>query len=343
MKTGVAYFQARDVRHVERDLDEMLDNHCNMIIHCYSELDMAFYNRAMEQIVKMSKDRKMEVYLDPWALGGIYGGESFSRFVAENLSARQVNNRGDSVPAACVNQPAFRAFHKSWIKRASELGADVCFWDEPHFYFNILDPKSWGTWSCLCEECKRKFKEIYNMEMPTERTEEVLKFREKSVIEFLEEACDEAKEKGMRNCVCVLPDEGGGIGKMSGTSSWENIARIPSIDIFGTDPYWILFGKKIEDFVPAQSSRVVELCKKYGKEPQAWVLAFIIPEGREEEVGKAVEMIYNEGIRNIAAWAFRGNEVIDIKCKNPEKVWEILGDAFKNAHKKARKEAKSQE
>lgn len=342
MKTGVSYFHTRDLRHVERDLDEMLEYNCNLVVHCYSELDMAFYNRAMEKIVRMSKDKGLEVYLDPWALGGIYGGESFSRFIAEKLHTRQVNNRGESVPAACINHPEFRSFHKGWIKRASEMGADYCFWDEPHFYFNLLDPRTWGTWSCRCEECRKKFKSIYNTDMPTELTDDVQKFRENSVLEFLEEACNDAKSKGMKNSVCVLPDESGGVGKLSGTAGWESIARIPAIDVFGTDPYWILFGKKVDDFVPALSKRVVELCNKYGKEPQAWVLAFIIPQGREEEVGQAVDLIYNEGIRNILAWGFRGCDVIDIKCQAPEKVWKILGEAYGKMQKKAKTERKSQ-
>lgn len=339
MKTGVSYFHTRDIRHVEKDIDEMLAHHCNFVVHCYSELDMAFYSRGMEKIVKLSKDKGLEVYLDPWAVGGIYGGESFSRFVAENLKARQINNLGESVPAACINNPDFKEFNRRWIARAQELGADVCFWDEPHFYFNVLMRSEWGKWCCRCDECRKKFKEIYNFDMPTELTEEVISFRQRSVIEFLEEACDEAKKRGMRNCVCVLPDEGGGIAKLSGTSSWENIARIPSVDIFGTDPYWLLFGKKMEQFVGDYSRRVVDICSKYGKEPQGWVLAFLIPDGNEGEVGQAVEIMFDEGIRNIAAWGFRGCEVIDISCRNPEKVWKILGDAYKEVHRKAKKES----
>lgn len=336
MKTGVSYFHTRDVRHVNKDLDEMLAHHCNFVVHCYSELDMAFYSRAMEKIIKLSKDKGLEVYLDPWAIGGIYGGESFSRFVAENLKARQVNNFGESVPAACINNPQFREFHKRWIARAQELGADVCFWDEPHFYFNMFMRSEWKKWCCRCEECRRKFKDIYNYDMPTELSEDVINFRQRSVVEFLEESCEEAKRRGMRNCVCVLPDEGGEFGRLSGTAEWESIARIPSVNIFGTDPYWLLFGKKMEQFVREYSRKVVEICKKYGKEPQGWVLAFLIPAGREEDVGQAVDIMFDEGIRNIAAWGFRGCEVIDIACANPERVWEILGKAYKKTHEKTK-------
>ena len=338
MKTGVAYFHTRDPRHVERDLDDMIEHGCNFVVHCYSELDMAFYNRAMEKIVRMTRDRDMEAYIDPWGLGGMYGGETFSRFVAVNLEARQVSSKGKILPAACPNQHAFQEFQKQWIKRSAQLGAQVCFWDEPHFYFNILDPGSWDDWACRCDACRNLFRERYGAVMPVELTEEVALFRERSVLDFLEMMCDEAKSLDMRNCVCVLPDEGGGLGRAAGTAAWENIARIPAVDIFGTDPYWVLFNKDMEEFVRNHCLRVKNLCDQYGKEAQAWVLAFIIPEGREEEVGGAVDVMYSTGIKNIAAWAYRGCDVIDIMSKNPEKVWEILGKAYKRVHELDRKE-----
>lgn len=339
MKTGVSYFHVRDPRHVAKDLDDMAEHGCNFVVHCYSELDMAFYNKAMEKIIRLTKDRGMEVYLDPWGLGGMYGGETFSRFVAENLNARQIDSKGKSLPAACPNNSDFRELQKRWIKRAAEFGADVCFWDEPHFHYNFFDPSTWGDpWTCRCDTCKRLFEERYNTAMPSEMTEEMRLFRERSLLEFLETMCDDAKERGMENCVCVLPDEGGQLGVAAGTSGWEYIARIPSVDIFGTDPYWILFNRELEEYVTGTCRRIIELCDKYGKEAQAWALAFAIPKGREEEVGRAVELMYETGIRNIAAWGYRGCDVIDIMAKEPEKVWDILGNAYKKIQKKSGKE-----
>lgn len=329
MKTGVAYFHTRDPIHVARDLDDMLEHGVNFVVHCFSELDMAFYNKAMEKIVRMSKDRGMEVYFDPWGLGGVYGGEAFSRFVAQNHSAKQVNSQGLPVAAACPNNPLFIEFQKKWIKRAGDLGADVCFWDEPHFNLNFLDRDSWGkVWSCRCETCQALFKDQYGANMPPTLNQEVTAFREQSLLKFLDDMCIEARSMGMKNSVCVLPDEGGRLGLAAGTGSWESIAGLESVDIFGTDPYWLLFGKEVTSYVGSMSKRVIELCTKYNKEPQAWVLAFLIPEGREEEVGQAVDVMYESGIRNIAAWGFKGCQFIDISCQNPEKVWQILGKAY---------------
>jgi hypothetical protein len=328
MKTGVAYFHPRDPRHAERDLDDMVEHGCTFMVYCFSETDMAYYNQATEKILRMSHDRGLEVYLDPWGLGGMYGGETFSRFVAEHLGARQTLSQGQSVPAACPNQPEFRDFQDQWIRRAAEMGTDVVFWDEPHFHFNFMDPSSWTNWACRCDACRDRFQELTGLEMPAELTPEVVDFRQRSITEFLEENCREARRLGMQNCVCVLPDEEGSLAQAAGTPRWEQIVSLPQVDLFGTDPYWVLLGAEVREYVRKHSIRVKELCDLHGKEPQAWVQAFLIPEDREEEVGTAAQTIYDVGIRNIAAWAYRGCHLIDIRCARPDKVWEILTEAY---------------
>ena len=146
----------------------------------------------------------------------------------------------------------------------------------------------------------------------------------------MSENCREAKQLGMSNCVCVLPDEGqGALSRAAGTSSWDKIAKMPEVDVFGTDPYWVLFGGEVEDYVRRHCLRVKELCVRHGKESQMWVQAFLIPEDREEEVRQAVKIIWNTGIKNIAAWAYRGAHSIDIRCTHPEKVWDILGKSYR--------------
>ncbi len=329
MKTGVSYFHTRDPEHAGRDLDDMLDHGCNFVVHCFSELDMAFYNQAMEKIIRMTKDRDMEVYIDPWGLGGIFSGEAFSRFISMHLDTRQIDSEEVSMPAACPNHPKFREFQKKWINLVSDMGADVCFWDEPHFYTNFRDRNSWGKkWSCRCNICKRLYQEKFKSEMPIELTEEVQLFRQQSVLDFLEDICKESKRLKMRNCVCVLPDEGGKLSLAAGTNKWDDIVRIPTVDIFGTDPYWILFKREIDDYVRSACRRVIDLCDQHKKEAQAWALAFLIPDGREEEVGQAIDIIYETGIKNIAAWGYKACHFIDITCHNPEKVWDIIGKAF---------------
>jgi hypothetical protein len=122
----------------------------------------------------------------------------------------------------------------------------------------------------------------------------------------------------------VLPQED----SRRGVSDWEALVAIPSLDIFGTDPYWAFWGQPLEPYVREKTRKARALAEKYGRELQMWVLAFLIQQGREDEVARAVEILYEEGVRNIAAWSYGGGGWTYARSQDPEKVWENLGKAF---------------
>lgn len=325
MKTGVAYHDVRNPKHVREDLKDMVAHHCNFVVHTFSEADLIFYRRAMKEIVKASHDLGLEVYLDPWAVGGIFGGEALSRFVAEHLADRQVLADGASVAAACMNSGNFRAFMKRWIEAAAEIGADIVFWDEPRFFVrNLMAGASGNQWACRCPTCGELFQERRGRTMPEEMDADVIAFREATLVDFFSELCDHAKACGMRNALCVLPQEDAS----RGVSNWEALAAIPSLDIFGTDPYWAFWGQPLEPYVREKTRKAKAVCKKHGRELQMWILAFLIQEGREEEVVRAAEIFHEEGVRNIAAWSYGGGGWTYARSVNAEKVWENLGKVF---------------
>ncbi len=330
MKTGVAYHDVRNPRHVKRDLEDMVAHHCNFVVHTFSEADLSFYTRAMKDIVAISKDLGLEVYIDPWGVGGVFGGEAFSRFVGESLEDRQVLANGVSVPAACMNSARFRSFMKLWVETAADIGSDIVFWDEPHFYMVdwYMEGVKAEQWACCCETCRKMYAEKYGEPLPVELTAEVIEFREKTVVSFFSEMGEHAKACGMKNALCVLPEEDA----RRGVSNWEALASLPSIDIFGSDPYWALRGLALEPYVRDVTRKAKALCEKYGRELQMWVLAFLIPHGREDEVTRAAEIFYEEGVRNIAAWSYGGGGWMLVRSEDADKVWENLGSVFGKLH-----------
>jgi len=334
MKIGVAYFDTRDLRHVKSDLQDMVDHSCTFVVHCYPEYDLNFNSLVMRDIVAMTREMGMETYINPWGLGRVFGGpEPYSHYVAEHPEECQKNADGSHAPLACLNSKPFREFMRFWIDSAAETSADVVFWDEPHFHFTtdifFRDPRP-DEWSCRCERCKALFYKEYGRHMPAVLDDDVIRFRDDNVVSFLSELCDYAHEKGMKNAVCVLPDEN----PIFGTSSWEKIAAIESLDIFGTDPYWMLQDKPLDDYVRSTCRRVMDICAQRKIEAQVWVQAFLIWQGREEEVRQAVEVMVEEGVENIAAWAYNGSAYWNHKCQDHEAVWRILGEAFAAARKK---------
>ena len=331
-KGGVSYFGNRDPKHVKRDMKDIVAHGCSFVVHTFSEVDYHYYTKAMKEIVNISHDLGLTVYIDPWGVGGVFGGEAFSRFVMKNPDKTQRLADGKNVPSACLNRRSFYNFMKSWVDKAAETGADVLFWDEPHFYIprNVWRKKQGpNEWACRCDLCMSLFRERFGRVMPKVMDKDVIKFRDESIVAFFEGITEYGAGLKMKNALVMLPEES----YLTGVSSWETLVSLKYIDIFGTDPYWIIFRKDLDSYVRDASKKVMEISKKYGKEPQMWVQAYKVPAGRESEVGLAVDVIGDEGIRNIAAWSYRGGAPMNLKSDNPNLVWKVLGEAFLRAQR----------
>lgn len=325
IKTGISYFGNRNPRHFVSDLEEILNHNCNFIVHTFSENDLQFYRETLKEMVSLSRDAGLECYLDPWGIGRIFGGEAFSSFALKYRETNQVLPDGQLAPAACLNHPKFRSFMKDWIHAAAEMDVQVLFWDEPHFYIDIKEKDRFPLWYCSCATCQEKFEAVYNRSFVTADREEIVQFREASVVEFLKQLCNETHARGMKNAVCLLPLKD----KQIGLSDWSKVASIPSVDIFGTDPYWAFFDKELHPFVGGYASEVQSLSQEYGKEAQIWIQAYRIQDGREEELKEAIATAYAEGVRNFAAWSYYGTSYMSyIRSENPQRVWDVLGDVY---------------
>ena len=324
-RTGVSYFGNRNPRHFVSDLEEIVSHNCNFILHTFSENDQEFYKGTMRELVALSHDAGLECYLDPWGIGRVFGGEAYSNFALKNQDACQVLPDGELAPAACLNHPRFRRFMQMWIEDSAEIGPQVLFWDEPHFFIHLRDKEKYPLWYCACKVCSEMFTGQFGKHFSEATTQEITEFREDSVVGFLKELCDSAHEMGMRNAVCLLPLRGAQVG----LSDWSKVASIPSVDLFGTDPYWAFFDQPLQQFVGDFSREVQDLCMRFNKESQIWIQAYKIPSGREEELKEAIAAAFAEGVRNFAAWSYYGTEYMScIKSDDPQKVWDILGDVY---------------
>jgi hypothetical protein len=334
MKTGVAYFDTRNPRHVREDLKDMVAHHCTFVVHTFNEYDLNFYSLAMKDIVSMSHDLGLEVYINPWGVGRVFGGpEPYSHWIAEHPDQCQRMNDGTHAPVACMNSRPFRDFLRFWIDSAAQTGADIVFWDEPHYHYTLdmlFGKTGHDRWACACDRCKGLFRERFGRDLPGALDTDVIRFRDETIVDFFSEMTGLAKERGMGNALCVLPDEN----PLLGVSSWKLLAAMESFDVFGTDPYWMIHDKPLEPYVRDTTKKVMDISARTGKESQLWVQAFLIWAGREEEVGRAVQIMVEEGAKNIAAWAYLGSAFWNHKCQDHEKVWEVIGRAYAAAHGK---------
>ncbi len=326
MELGVSYFGNRIPRHYrEQDLPEIVACGCSYVVHTFSENDLQFYQGAMEEIVALTHRAGLKVYLDPWGVGGIFGGEAFSSFLLQNLDVWQVKADGTPVPMACARAPKFQAFMRRWVDTAIGLGADVIFWDEPHLYLPGGASVGPGDLTCWCQVCRDQYRQRYGEPMPRALTAQVSEFRQDTITAFLEAMCDHVRSGGARNAVCLLAFDD----PAHGVVDWDRVAEIRGLDILGVTPFWALQGRGPGEFVGHWARKVAEVCQSHGKEPQVWLQGFRIGAGREAEIAEAAEVAVDSGVRNLAVWGFEGcGHMSAIRPDHPEEVWRVVRKVF---------------
>ena len=330
MEFGASYFGVRDVRHVRDDLNRFDDEGLDAIVHTFSERDETFYEGTMAEIVAESSDQGFRTYVNPWAVGKVFGGEALSEFLAKHPDARQQTVTGERQHGGCLNDPAFRSRLREWTETAVDLDPDVLFWDEPHW----IIPEWFGDghpdddWVCRCEHCQTRYEEEHGEVMPVCEDETVQQFREDSLIELLAEMMAIGAAAGVDNAVCLVPHSDAD----HGITDWDRLASMSDIDMLSTDPYWGLSGDDdVERFVAETTDHVVSLADEYGLESQIWIQGFGLDDEPEtyENVRTATRVAIEGGADSVFMWGWDGCRVIsEIASENPDAVWQAYLDAI---------------
>lgn len=326
LRFGTSYFGNRILRHVETDMKQLVAQNFTYVVHTFNENDLLFYRDQMKKIVQVTKDQGLAVFMDPWGVGKVFGGESFSNYVCSNLDAVQILSDGKPGGMACPMHPRFRAFMVEWIEAALETGADGIFWDEPHFALpNWLGGRP-NQFGCRCPVCQELFHQMFPHldQMPTTMTDEMRAYLEWGIHDFLSYVIGEARKRGAHNILCMLPHDPGDWGP----ANFEKFAAIPGLDVFGTDPYFEWMKKDME-WVDRWTKRTVEAARANKLEPQIWHQSFKIPAGREPLQIKAVDIAIRHGVRDIAFWGFDACDHITwIRGDQPELMWQMIVEKF---------------
>ncbi len=337
VELGVTYHGNVYLDNARSDFKEMQDHGCNAVLLAMSEYDFTHWRGQYYKMAKIANEEfGFTVYINFWAWGRIFGGEAPSVFLSNNTQFRQIFSETQTAfPAACFNTKTFQNYIKSAIKKVSQVKAiRGFFWDEPHFAYskeNIFPTKLSPYYVCNCATCKNLFLQRYHYEMPQKENEDVIAFKEKSLVQFLQDLCKTVKktDQSKRNIICVMPSQ-----STTGLSHWDKIC-FNEMDMLATDPYWLLYQKDM-NWVQDESEKLIRIARKHGKLAQLWLLAFAIPKNREPELKTAVNIMSNSGADSIFAWLYRGGLQTSIKSKNPQLVWKTVGEAF-NTLKKIKK------
>jgi len=328
MNLGISYYGSHFPEDIERNLEEIKKAGCNYIVFAASEFEMGFYYPSSKKLVEIVHKKGLKVFLDLWAHGRAFGGEGASFFLMYNQDVSQISNKNKIIPRACFNNEKFRKFIEASIKKGMALGIDGFFWDEPHF--QVFQNKE--EFTCFCNSCKKKFKKQYNKDIPNTLTEEFKEFKENSILEFLKEYSELIKKtnKNVLISICVFPQN------KDESVSWNKICSIKEIDIFGSNPYWLRREKNV-NYVRNVTKQVVSITKKYKKMSEIWIQLYKIPKGKEEEISKAIKLVYKEHPDYISAWTFRAGAESTLQCDDWKKCWSKLNESYKKIRKTEQK------
>jgi hypothetical protein len=325
VRFGVSYFGVRDPRHAAADLAEIADAGFSAVTHTFSEHDLRYHERDVARLVEATKARGLEADLDPWGVGGLFGGEAYSELALREVSCRQIDATGRSVPACCPNAPETGELLERWARTAQGLGADALFWDEPHFYLGALLDRPSPAPACRCARCEAAWSEDRAGPLPAEGDPDLARFRGESLRRLLSRAI--AAAGGVRHSLCLLPR---GEFRVAGTDEWEEFAAIAGISRLATDPYWMQRPVDPADYVRTHTAPLRELCDRTGQEMEVWIQGIRIARGAEHHVVRATEAAVDCGAARVAYWSFRGTERMSwLACENPEAAWAAMREAVR--------------
>lgn len=322
-KTGVSYFGVRNPEFVKVDLQIIASLGYTHILHTFSEEDLEYYQDSMQEIVKRSSDYGLKVYISPWGVGRVFGGEAFSEFAARNPKSAQKDNSETTVVASCPNSPAFREYMFKWIEIVCQMEIETVFWDEPHFYFNPEMPENWA---CSCDTCQKKYRQKYKHSMPSSMTESIEEFRSDCLYEFLDIMTSEVHKHGKRNTLCLHAKD-----HAREKENWESLAKLPHVDELSTDPSWAPGSRTIEitQEFHKKAKFLKQLAVENNKATQMWIKNYNIQKNNEDAVVAASYAAFNEGISNLFCWSYLGSQYLSkLRSEDPEKVWALQTETF---------------
>src|SRR5579862_1396491 len=321
-RAGCSYFGVRIPRHARRDMADLAARGYSGVLHTFSENDLAYYRGTMAELVEASHAEGLFVEASPWGLGRTFGGEAESRWVAFHPEECQVLDDGRRVAAACLNSAAYRDFCKEWAEWVRECGVDSVFWDEPAWVVPVhvgIDDDA--RWTCRCDRCAERF----GGPIPAERTPEVVRFREESVVSFLREVVAHVAERGGHNTICLLPSTEG----TQGLADWDEVAAIPGLGALATDPYWKHWGEPAGPFVRRFAELLRETADRHGVGAQLWVPSFGLDRSEIPELEAAVAGAREAGVDDLWTWGYEAcGHMTSLATPDAPLVWEAISAAL---------------
>lgn len=330
LRIGCAYHSNRLLKSVREDMEEIVANGFDTVIHMLTHNDWRRCPSVCKDIFSYTKELGLDFWVDNWGLMGAPGDPChFLSYHPE--AARRYSDGSLNAPFVCLNNPEYIKWSKEWIDLVYDCGGRKIFWDEP---FLKSDEEKFA---CGCPVCKELFKKTYNREMPVKPDDDCIDFQVRTIINYFKEVTAYSASKGMINSVCVMP--GGRLG--INLDNIHRLCEVENMNNVGTDPYWSkskpeCTGAWVYKYVYERAKKAMDVCNGIGRDHNIWIKAYDCLSGRERDVVYAAEAAYDAGARNIFFWGFRGCDGNEYRSDNPLMHWAAVGEAVARLREKER-------
>lgn len=317
MELGVSYISAHLPDHIEADMKHLQEIGCTEVLFALQENHLNTLTGALRFGAEIAKEHGLRPYVVAWGYANTFGGGRMSDIMLEDRMLWRIQADGTPLPLACLNNPRLVGKFVEIADTCRSHGYEGTFIDEPQ------------TQECFCVHCQQRFDAAFGKDLTESLgTEAYRAFQENTVRGYVSQVCRQIKtlDENLKTIACVMPTP-------PHDRLFEPVASIPELDLFGTDPYWLLssafgFDMTLEDAV-GFARRVKLLCEQKEKASQIWLNCWRIPAGLEQEIYTGGKALAEVGCDSLYTWSFRGGLGTYEECDNPEAAWNSVVQLYR--------------
>ena len=304
MDLGVSYVSAHVPDHIDADMRHLAEIGCTEVLFALQENHIYHLTGALRFGAAIAKESGLRPYAVIWGYANTFGGGRISKIMLDDPELWCRTKEGDPYPQACLNNPKLVERFIEIAALCREHGFEGVFVDEP------------TKQECFCSHCREAYSATAGRDLPgDESSPEYAAFRAQAARDYTAAVCRAVKEldSDLRTIACIMPHD---------REMWSHVAAIPELDVFGTDPYWLVSrGKMTLQQAVDDAVDVKRICLERGKISQIWLNCWRIPAGLEEEIERGGRELAEVGCDSLYTWSYRGGLGTNEECDDPSRAW----------------------
>jgi hypothetical protein len=304
MDLGVSYIPAHLPEHIEADMHHLAEIGCTEVLFALQENHLHILTGALRFGAHIARAHALRPYAVIWGFANTFGGGRMSKAMLDDPELWCHTPDGVPYAEACLNNPHLVDRFVELAALCRDHGYEGMFVDEP------------TKQECFCPHCQEAFAAHGGGALaPSRGSAEYVTFRAQAVRDYTAGVCRRVKELAphLGTITCVMPRD---------RDTWADVVAIAELDVFGTDPYWLLSGGRMTlEQAVAHAADAQQISVQHGKRSQVWLNCWGIPQGREEEIRTGGRALAEVGCDSLYTWSYRGGMGTNEECDDADRAW----------------------